>query len=283
MQTPPSLGDVRDMLAFAVWVYAFGEHLGAPWGRSSASSLTHGVDMLAVSPSTLAATLHLTNTFPGATVDTYLDDAANGLQAAVVVCPDTRRIVVAFRGSDEGRDWLHNACAVQTRLEGRVRVHAGFQRLVASHGAELDRRLDDLLGQYPGFSVACTGHSLGGALATLFGYRTASRLTSSTPVAVTTFGSPRVGNFAFRAACDGCAHLTVLRVTHGRDAVTALPALHYFHVGSRVLHLENPAACTWFENYQYGRWQYSVLRCWSARDHATARYWAALVRAADQA
>lgn len=74
--------------------------------------------------------------------------------------------------------------------------------------------------------LVLTGHSLGGALATL----AASVLR---PDLLVTLGSPRVGDAAFAATLDG---IRIVRLKHCADLVTTVPptALGYQHVGERL-------------------------------------------------
>lgn len=82
--------------------------------------------------------------------------------------------------------------------------------------------------------IVLTGHSLGGSLATLCALDVVLSLgVSSKEVVVSTFGSPRIGNGAFRK------FYSTLVPTHWRlelapDMVTRLPLLMYKHVGKRV-------------------------------------------------
>ena len=89
----------------------------------------------------------------------------------------------------------------------------------------------ELLQKNSGFQVFCTGHSLGGALATLCGFYAAAddelvSLASSNPVVVYSFASPFCGNWKFRHAFAGLerlGRLQHLRVANGEDMVTLLP------------------------------------------------------------
>jgi len=91
-------------------------------------------------------------------------------------------LIVVFRGSSCFTDWLTNFNFVHHSLDRRQRVHSGFWRALNSVWPQLDKILQAY--QCP---VYFTGHSLGGAVATL-----ASLQYKAT--AVYTFGAPRVGN-----------------------------------------------------------------------------------------
>ena len=89
----------------------------------------------------------------------------------------------------------------------------------------------ELLRQYPGFQVFCTGHSLGGALSTLFGFYAAAdddiwTATLHNPVVIYSFASPYCGNWKFRYAfmhLERLRRLQHLRTANLEDMVTLLP------------------------------------------------------------
>lgn len=87
-----------------------------------------------------------------------------------------------------------------------------------------------LLKENKGYQLYCTGHSLGGALATLCGFFAAvdPKITKNGPVVVVSIASPRVGNDEFRTAFQGLEALKVLqhlRISNEEDIVTLLPSL----------------------------------------------------------
>lgn len=129
--------------------------------------------------------------------------------------------VVAFRGTEPGdledlKTDLSFRLAPAAGVAGRV--HRGF-------AAALDSVWDGIAARIAAASgpVRFTGHSLGGALATLAAARHAG------PATLVTFGSPRVGDAAFR---DGFPH-PAFRVVNGNDFVCRIPLFPYRHVGER--------------------------------------------------
>lgn len=131
----------------------------------------------------------------------------SGTLAAIVQPPDGAFTVAVFRGTSELRDWLVNLQVAPTRWPGGGRVHRGFLRALL----RLWRPLRLRLRRCPG-PLFVTGHSLGGALATLAG-------AALRPRAIYSFGAPRLGDAAFAAALAAPLH----RVVHGRDVVPELP------------------------------------------------------------
>jgi triacylglycerol lipase len=144
-------------------------------------------------------------------------------QALVTWNEDT--VFVAFRGSEiQGpdrllniiADWATNAAILLTPLGGGVFVHTGFYAAVNVVWNRLRKVLNPLVATR---SLWLTGHSLGAACATIAASR-ADRAGIAVQ-GVHTFGSPRVGNAAFRDAFRPRSY----RLVHGRDLVTGVPGL----------------------------------------------------------
>jgi len=128
--------------------------------------------------------------------------------------------VLVFRGTKGFETWLSNLNTIQVFWEQGGQVHAGFKNEFSRIWPEVELVLNDV--KTPLFY---TGHSLGGALATL----AASMII---PCAVYTFGSPRVGDTVFAQSLD---YVSIYRVANNRDLVTALPPsripFDFCHVG----------------------------------------------------
>uniref|UniRef100_A0A7S1D2T9 Fungal lipase-type domain-containing protein n=2 Tax=Cyclophora tenuis TaxID=216820 RepID=A0A7S1D2T9_CYCTE len=85
-----------------------------------------------------------------------------------------------------------------------------------------------LLEEHPDFKIYVTGHSLGGALATLFAFETAASVDPRIPkpVSCITIASPKVGGLTFRRAFQALERQGVmrcLRIANNKDLVTLLP------------------------------------------------------------
>ncbi|MGD1909058.1 MAG: lipase family protein [Leptolyngbyaceae cyanobacterium] len=168
-------------------------------------------------------------------------------QAALLHEADQNQVILVFRGSESRVDWFNNAQFRQKTYpygddsSTDVRFHRGF---MAAYFAVRDR-LHELARQYPTASLVVTGHSLGGALATICALDLQYNITqhSKQPLAVYTFGAPRVGNGALVESFTQRVP-NAYRFTYGRDLVTHLPRVwqNYRHVPNA----ENlPAPFTW--------------------------------------
>jgi hypothetical protein len=125
--------------------------------------------------------------------------------------------VLAFRGTDPITlpNWLTDAIVqLVVREEYVGRVHHGFSAVLNRTWDKVQSVLEEAVEDRPLF---LTGHSMGGALAVL----TACRLAKAgrPPVAVYTFGSPRIGDRAFCAAYA----LPTYRIVNRLDLVPELP------------------------------------------------------------
>ncbi|KAI7836015.1 hypothetical protein COHA_010099 [Chlorella ohadii] len=123
--------------------------------------------------------------------------------------------------------------------EEAVWVHNGFLDAYASVRSEVMRLLETVLaGEEEPWTLYITGHSLGGALATLCTFDCARRVWRGGAVRPHivhyNYGSPRVGNKAFADAFDRLVPNT-WRVANTNDAVASVPRmLGYCHVGHKA-------------------------------------------------
>jgi triacylglycerol lipase len=191
----------------------------------------------------------------------YIRDRATDTHALVVDGAD--RIVIAFKGTtstknlktdmnmfysnarsllpsrlgDEDKDGDEEALrnpALQTRQWKWAKVHKGFAIAYAAIGPELLRVIRRLQDEHPR-PVYLTGHSLGGALATVCSLDLMLRLgLSRRTIFVSTFGAPRVGNRTFARFYNDMLPIH-WRIVVGPDVVAKLPKFGFSHVGKKVL------------------------------------------------
>ena len=128
--------------------------------------------------------------------------------------------------------------------------------------------------EYKNYTVILSGHSLGGALATLFGYEMSlDQIFNNHSIIVVSFGSPRVGNHDWKIAFNNNKNINHYRVTNTRDIVTALPIWNYYHVGTNI-HVSYDS-CEINENYSYNPYlKFSLFLCWNIMDHFMEHYYA---------
>jgi hypothetical protein len=134
--------------------------------------------------------------------------------------------VLAFRGTSDWKDVQTDITANRT-LTADGKIHAGFYQAYASVSDKIKEKLQ--LREVKDLPLYITGHSLGGALATVATQDLEKSGLKDQIAACYTFGSPRVGNADF----DKNIRSPVYRVVNFTDIVTFLPlfTMGYIHVG----------------------------------------------------
>jgi len=125
-------------------------------------------------------------------------------------------LILAFRGTEATslKDIKADAKAVTTRCESGGNVHSGFKEAFDTVAVQVQQYLDKP--EYAEKPLYITGHSLGGALATI----AAKRLSHEGGIAACyTYGSPRVGDEDW---IDDIK-TPIYRVVNAADCVTMLP------------------------------------------------------------
>lgn len=167
-----------------------------------------------------------------------LEDRASNTQVLIGgSLDDDGALIVAFRGTREPRDYLTDARFLFKHPwpvvgHENAKVHRGFLEGYFAVSETIHARV------HGAKRIIITGHSLGGALATLCAL---DLVDNGLPVwNAITFGSPRVGNGAFRDYYDEHLHGETLRVVAQGDPVTVMPPWFngYRHVG-REVYLQN--------------------------------------------
>ncbi|KAA8490711.1 putative feruloyl esterase A [Porphyridium purpureum] len=116
--------------------------------------------------------------------------------------------------------------------ERHCRVHAGFAEAYISVRDEVVL-LVQLLLSIKERPVLVTGHSLGGAIATLCAYHL-SKLCGADRIVLVTCGSPRVGNYFFRRCFNERVRIA-WRIHVEGDPVPRIPKLPFMHVGTQII------------------------------------------------
>ncbi len=169
-------------------------------------------------------------------VDPYLADL--GLTAEELIDRDGAQayvfgsetdLVIACRGTepDEWNDLKADVNALTVLAETVGRVHRGFKREVDDLWPKIERIVGN-----DRRVLWFTGHSLGGAIATISAGRCYLSHVPATPQHVYTYGAPRVGTRRY----VNHVSLELTRWVNNNDIVTRIPPiwLGYRHVGRRM-------------------------------------------------
>jgi hypothetical protein len=156
-------------------------------------------------------------------------------------------------GAEEGGEMAAGAAE-----EESAAVHVGFLRGYLSVRERLIQMLTQLRkdggGKSDGpWTIYVTGHSLGGALATLCA-ADIGRVFDEDSIIMYNFGSPRVGNLAFVKEFNEVVP-EAFRVVNDADVVARVPRSrlqNYFHVGRTVLVTNKPGRAVWVEGESDG-------------------------------
>ena len=153
--------------------------------------------------------------------------------------PRLNLIITVFRGTNPLEPvnvWDDlNIQKVPWDLGGKIRhVHSGYYWAFEDVRDEIDFVHERIYKNYPDRNILVTGHSLGGALATICGAHFAQTYPEK-QVKVVNFGSPRVGNRAFKNYIEKEAtNLQHTRIINHRDIVPRMFLINYHHVGHLI-------------------------------------------------
>jgi hypothetical protein len=155
-------------------------------------------------------------------------------KAYVWLSRSRRTLFVAFRGTHSFTDVIHDLDYRMLELDDEhpgVGVHSGFRNKFKSIEDEL---LDVTLAHEEAFDkIVVTGHSLGGAIATVASPIIAEAHPTKT-IDCMTFGSPRVGNELFKEWFNANVDLS-LRIVNDFDPIQSIPwEGYYHHVGHAI-------------------------------------------------
>lgn len=136
-------------------------------------------------------------------------------------------LVLAYRGTEKNlADWIRNLRISSTRHEWG-RVHRGFNKGLSVAWEPVKQAFEDAHHNQKQH-IWITGHSLGGALATL----AAAALQPTVNITgIHTFGQPRTANSRFGSRFDREFDNKFFRYVNDRDIVTRIPP-GYSHFGT---------------------------------------------------
>ena len=140
-------------------------------------------------------------------------------------------IVISFRGSRSVRNWITNVAfpVLPTTICPTCNASTGFWNSWLEAQKPVLAALATARKQYPSYRIVATGHSLGGALASL----AAGYLRSTgTTVDLYTYGAPKIGLAGVSDYITKTGMGETYRVTHKNDPVPKLPPalLGYRHI-----------------------------------------------------
>ena len=224
------------------------------------------------------AILELAKHSPHGKVVKFVSDPKTDLQVGITISELNKRITVVFRGSESKYDWYYDLSILKKQLWGDVYVHSGFYNQLHTNNVydDLVETIEELIKNHPDYQIYVTGHSLGAALSTLFGFELSHKINEQ-KIVIVSFASPRVGNMSFRNEYDNKKNLVHYRISNDRDIVTAAPMIDYHHTGVNISLTDKIMEI--FFNYDYnGWWKFSLFNCWRVSDHDMDLYYTRLLK-----
>jgi predicted lipase len=162
----------------------------------------------------------------------------NGVKVLNAIDHDNEYIIVSFRGSTNIQNWIDNLQISHIQPYDsyqEVSVDKGFYKALSDVREPLYDSTMNLINKYSSYNVLITGHSLGSALSTLCAFELIYlNNVDSSIIRLITFGSPRVGNDAFKK------YMSIIsiswRTTHYYDIVPHVPEefLNYIHISQEI-------------------------------------------------
>jgi len=208
---------------------------------------------------------------PSGKIYKFINDPDTDIQVGIAISEGKKRISVVFRGSESLSDWYYDFMVFKHNLQNDIYVHSGFYKQLNTNNVceDLIDSIKTILNEHPDYDIYVTGHSLGGALSTLFGYILANKIENN--VKVVSYASPRVGNYAWKKSFESTKNLIHYRISNKRDIITAFPIYKYHHVGINIQLSDEKYKIVDDNNLKW--YNETLLTCWSPSEHSCDLYY----------
>jgi len=259
MCIPYSRELLQHSLLLTTLVYEYGETLNPNSNMPLTEYAADEKNFVHASQFTRRAVSMLKHMSPYGEVQYFKENVESDIQVGITRDDSSKRFTVVFRGSESFTDWMYDLNICPHLMSRDVIVHSGFYKQLHDGGVYNDicTTLKTALRIYPTYAVCTTGHSLGGALATLFAYEYTTEYKQY--VTIISFGSPKVGNEAFKRSFSNSPYLKHYRVAVSSDTITALPPF-YHHVGILITLSDNKIQVQeevpWYRHTVFYSWRF---------------------------
>lgn len=222
------------------------------------------------------ALLEIESKYPNGKIIEFISDKKTDLQVGITLNETKKRICIIFRGSESITDWYYDAQVMKKQLEDNIYVHQGFYNQLYKNDNynKITNIVIELLKEHDDYQIYVTGHSLGAALSTLYGYQLSKAIHQK--IIVVSFASPRVGNNDFRFDFDKRENLSHYRFSNQRDIITSIPIFYYHHVGQNIQLFDD--GYKFYPNYDYSSISCSLFTCYKVSEHDCELYYKRLLK-----
>ncbi len=154
-------------------------------------------------------------------------------------------IIFVFKGSQEPQDWITNFDIKDVKFDNHGNVHKGFNQTMKLFFKVIKKRdltdinlpttlLEDIKNINENSKILLTGHSLGGAIATIVGCHLHKIGIKKENFEIYTFGSPPVGTEDFSNYYND--KINLFRLVNKNDIIPKLEKiLKFFHFGTEII------------------------------------------------
>ncbi len=196
----------------------------------------------------------------------------------LLITINNNSLYICFRGSSSLKDWIVNLdlnLTKCTKNNKSYKIHNGFNNQYTSVKNDIINKISHLLNIYNINNIVITGHSLGGAIATVCSLDLIDNpLLFNKTVYCVTFGCPRVGNKDFINLYNSYDIKTHRIVTKG-DPIVKLPFNgNYRHVCSSIYLCDDKVFSKKVEIYSaFKRFYKNIFKIdYTAMAHLITRY-----------
>lgn len=198
----------------------------------------------------------------------YFDDGKKGIEGVVGIFKN--KVAISFLASNSEYDWKINLDWPKKEVpyagmgRSKIRVHSGYMSHYRDMRLKILELVTNLVAATGINKVLITGHSLGGAIAQLFAldldYNYGEALNLS--VEGFSFGSPRLGNGAFRESFNKRMSKRFTNVHYGNEFTSKYPFwfFGFRHIGASAdktkYNLRHPNIFFWFSIKDHYFWNY---------------------------
>tara|TARA_E500000178_G_C16991863_1_gene741195 strand:- start:1126 stop:1998 length:873 start_codon:yes stop_codon:yes gene_type:complete len=266
---------VKDVISLTELIYDFNENINIEIDKNKKYDLNKlDIKNLKISENKKKLLEKLLSESPNSEIVNYYS-LKNGTQVGITISHKKQRISIIFRGTNQIKDWLYDLMIWKTKLSEGIYVHSGFYKCLFEFNLFniLLNNLNNLMKEYPEYEIIVSGHSLGGALATLCGYLLTNNLNKN--ITVISFASPRVGNKKFSEDFNKKIRLRHYRFVNEKDIVTVIPYFYYYHVGNSII--INKKSILSYENLDNFKDCSNIFERYNPLDHFIEKYYDNLV------